>query len=184
MKADEERLLAFVDRADKFFGDEIVRPAHFVEEGATTRVQLPFGGRYAFLLLVAMVILIVATSMVTEIVGGPSPQGRYWTLARLFGTLTILGGLSAAILALNERIIISSEEVVLSYGIGVFRRKKNIRIEDVRSVAVRAFAFANWDMFVAIQTEGRTFRIAWSVSQETARAIADAITRRLPGAAA
>ncbi len=167
------------------------RAAAVTEEGSVTRVVFRSRG-WLLSLYFGLMFLVSFVSVLIAAISSHEPLATFLTRAWPAGLMTaVLVGVTALIYFTNQGLQISDAEVIVERGVFPFRRATKIPITGIRAVRTGSFyadaiSLAGEDRYVALETDRRTYRVAWGLSAEQCEAVAEAIrtrARRLHAAA-
>jgi uncharacterized membrane protein YdbT with pleckstrin-like domain len=185
--------MSFKDRVAKLNDDLLkslerdTRPATITEQGSITRVSFRSRGWLLFLYLGVIFLL----GLLPELANAVLKQEALAAVTGLWaeGLFTgLLLAMAAIIYFTKQGLKISETEVVVESGFFPFRRATKIPVAAIRSVKTGsfyadAFSLVGRDRYVSLETDQRTYRVAWGLSAEQCEAVAEAVrkrTKRLP----
>ncbi len=167
------------------------RPAVITQDGSITRVD--FRSRVWLVFVYAGAIFLV--SLLSGLIVALFKQGSFTNSVTKLWPEAFLALLLLAVSALTyftkQGLQISETEVIVEGGVLPFLRLTKIPIATIRSVRTGSFyadvvGLAGEDRYVALETDRRTYRVAWGLATEQCEAVAEAVrkrTTRLPNSA-
>lgn len=152
------------------------RPAAIANDGRVTRVEYRAEGWLFCLILGATFFLLCVLSSVSGLLRGMSALSLLAALWPLLLVTPAVLALSALLYFTKNGLIISPDEITVKQGVYPFSTKIiRIPMASVRSVRTGYFRFANWDRYVVLETETRTYRAAWGLSEPKSETVAQTI---------
>lgn len=171
----EERLLKEADDLLDAMGKDFERPAVITEQSSITRVELRGRGWLPFLVIGGLLLVWSLVSVTAALADGASFSGAVRENVSIFFLAGGVLAVSAFAASVRHALLISPSELAITHGVFSLRRVTRIPMSAVQAVRVGAFQFANWDRYVAVETQRRTTRVAWGLSEEKCEQVARAI---------
>ena len=177
----EQRFLHFNEKILERLERDYVRSASVTEERAVTRVQFRSRGWLPWTLIGGGLLVMGFLKLAAGYMDGISFLGALERTWSLFPLALVAIAIAASVVFAEQGLLISPSDITIVRGVFPLRRVTRIPLSRVRSVRTGFFRFANWDRYVAVETDQRTIRVAWGLSHAECEEVAGTIRNRLKG---